>query len=90
MLGVLEINHWHWVGFIACVLFFLALDLGVFHKSAHVVKFKEAIGWFQEKGLTYSLLDPDAYFDYFKVPLMGVGIRGVPRAAGARVLGRAA
>jgi len=45
MLGVLEINHWHWVGFIACVLFFLALDLGVFHKSAHVVKFKEAIGW---------------------------------------------
>jgi hypothetical protein len=31
--------------FITCVLFFLALDLGVFHKSAHVVKFKEAIGW---------------------------------------------
>ncbi len=45
MLGVIEITAWHWAGFIACVLFFLALDLGVFHKSAHVVKFKEAIGW---------------------------------------------
>jgi tellurite resistance protein TerC len=45
MLGVIEITAWHWAGFIACVLFFLALDLGVFHKSAHVVRFKEAIGW---------------------------------------------
>jgi tellurite resistance protein TerC len=45
MLGVIEITAWHWAGFIACVLFFLALDLGVFHKSAHIVRFKEAIGW---------------------------------------------
>jgi tellurite resistance protein TerC len=45
MLGVIEITAWHWAGFVACVLFFLALDLGVFHKSAHIVKFKEAIGW---------------------------------------------
>ena len=27
------------------MLFFLALDLGVFHRRAHVVKFKEALGW---------------------------------------------
>jgi tellurite resistance protein TerC len=45
MLAVIEITPWHWIGFVVCVLFFLALDLGVFHKSAHVVKFKEAIGW---------------------------------------------
>ena len=45
MLAVLEVTPWHYAGFVACVLFFLALDLGVFHKSAHVVKFKEAIGW---------------------------------------------
>ena len=45
MLGVIEISPWHWVIFIACVVFFLALDLGVFHKSAHVVKFKEALAW---------------------------------------------
>jgi len=45
MLGVVEITPWHWAGFIACVLIFLALDLGVFHRSAHVVKFKEAFAW---------------------------------------------
>jgi tellurite resistance protein TerC len=41
----LEITHWHWAGFIACILFFLALDLGVFHRKAHVVSFKEAFAW---------------------------------------------
>ena len=45
MLALVEINAWHWVGFIACVLVFLALDLGVFHRHAHVVKFKEALTW---------------------------------------------
>jgi tellurite resistance protein TerC len=45
MLGAIEITKWHWGGFIACILFFLALDLGVFHRRAHVVKFKEALGW---------------------------------------------
>ena len=45
MLAQLEISTWHWTGFILCVLFFLALDLGVFHRKAHVVKFKEAIAW---------------------------------------------
>ena len=45
MLALVEITPWHWVGFILCVLFFLALDLGVFHRHAHVVKFKEALGW---------------------------------------------
>ncbi len=41
----LELTAWHWAGFVAAVLFFLALDLGVFHRRAHVVKFKEALGW---------------------------------------------
>jgi tellurite resistance protein TerC len=45
MLGLIEITPWHWAGFILCVLFFLALDLGVFHRQAHVVKFKEALAW---------------------------------------------
>jgi tellurite resistance protein TerC len=45
MLALIEITAWHWVGFILCVLFFLALDLGVFHREAHVVKFKEALIW---------------------------------------------
>jgi len=45
MLALIEITGWHWVGFIVCVLFFLALDLGVFHREAHVVKFREALAW---------------------------------------------
>jgi tellurite resistance protein TerC len=45
MLGLIQITPWHWAGFIVCVLFFLALDLGVFHRKSHVVKFKEALAW---------------------------------------------
>ncbi len=40
-----EITPWHWLGFILCILFFLALDLGVFHRRSHVIKFREALGW---------------------------------------------
>ena len=45
MLAWIEITPWHWAGFVLCVIFFLALDLGVFHRRAHVVKFKEALTW---------------------------------------------
>ena len=36
---------WFYAGFIAFVLCVLALDLGVFHKKAHEVSFKEASIW---------------------------------------------
>ena len=36
---------WVWTSFIAFVLLMLTLDLGVFHRRAHVVTVKEAIGW---------------------------------------------
>jgi len=45
MLAIVEITPWHWAGFIVCVLIFLALDLGIFHRHAHTVKFKEALAW---------------------------------------------
>ena len=45
MLALVEITGWHWAGFVACVVVFLALDLGVFHRRAHVVKFREALLW---------------------------------------------
>ena len=47
MTGVqrMEITTMHWVIFIVAVLFFLALDLGVFHREARKVKFKEALAW---------------------------------------------
>ena len=36
---------WIWIVFIALVVVFLALDLGVFHKHEHVIKSKEAGMW---------------------------------------------
>lgn len=45
MLAMVQITVWHWVGFISFLVFFLALDVGVFHRRAHVVKFREALLW---------------------------------------------
>ena len=45
MLAVVAISGWHWAAFISCVLVFLALDLGVFHRHAHSVSFREALTW---------------------------------------------
>jgi tellurite resistance protein TerC len=36
---------WMYAGFVVFVLFLLALDLGVFHRKAHVVSVREALGW---------------------------------------------
>ena len=36
---------WLWIGFNVFVLAMLALDLGVFHKNAHIVTFKESMTW---------------------------------------------
>jgi len=44
-LGVVEIQWWHWTSFVLVILVFLALDLGVFHREAHVVRFREALAW---------------------------------------------
>jgi TerC family integral membrane protein len=44
-MNLVEITPWHWIAFIAFVLFFLALDLGVFHRRPRVVKFREAAAW---------------------------------------------
>ena len=44
--AVITSVHWSaWAAFVACILVFLALDLGVFHRHSHVVKVKEAFGW---------------------------------------------
>jgi tellurite resistance protein TerC len=55
---------WIWVGFIAFVLLMLALDLGVFHRKAHVVTLKEALTWsavWITMGLSFSVL---VYYGY--------------------------
>ncbi len=45
MFALVQITTWHWVGFISCVMIFLALDLGLFHRRPHVVNFREALIW---------------------------------------------
>ena len=42
---IVTITWMHWTAFTLAVVFFLALDLGVFHRKAHSVKFKEALIW---------------------------------------------
>jgi tellurite resistance protein TerC len=47
-----------WLGFVVFVLLMLALDLGVFHRKAHVVGVKEALAWsavWIALGLAFSL-----------------------------------
>src|SRR5215470_10906304 len=36
---------WFYLGFIGLVLLLLAIDLGIFHKNAHAVTFREAASW---------------------------------------------
>jgi len=55
---------WVWIGFIVYVLLMLALDLGVFHRKAHVVSVKEAVSWsavWIAMGLAFAVF---VYFGY--------------------------
>ncbi len=55
---------WIWSGFIAFVLLMLALDLGVFHRTAHVVSVPEALAWsgvWLTMGLAFAVF---VYFAY--------------------------
>jgi tellurite resistance protein TerC len=41
----MDLNIWWWLGFNVFVLAMLALDLGVFHRKAHIVGLREAAVW---------------------------------------------
>lgn len=45
MLALTQIEWWHWATFILAVLVFLAFDLGVLHRTARAVRFREALTW---------------------------------------------
>ena len=53
---------WMYAGFIVLILILLALDLGVFHRTAHVVSVREALGW---SGFWIALGLAFAVFIYF-------------------------
>jgi tellurite resistance protein TerC len=42
---MIEITPWHWAGFIICILFFIALDLGTFSRGPKVLSFTQALLW---------------------------------------------
>ena len=70
---------WIWIAFIAFVLVMLALDLGVFHREAHVVSVKEAIAWsavWLAMGLSFAVFVYFAYEGKMKLTV-DCGARGL-------------
>jgi len=71
---------WIYAGFVAVVLVMLALDLGVFHRHAHEVRMREALGWtvvWVACALAFNVL---VYFMY-EAHWLGIG-RLVPQLDG--------
>ena len=69
----MDLPLWVWFAFIGSVLLMLALDLGVFHRKAHVVSVREAATWsavwvalgLAFGGLVYSWMGPQKGLEYF-------------------------
>ena len=53
-----------WLAFLAFIAILLALDLGVFHRKAHVVSVREALGWTVIWMTTALLFSAFVYFGY--------------------------
>ena len=64
---------WLYVGFTALVLGVMALDLGVFHRKAHAVKAKEALGW-TAFYVALSLLFAVAVYFLYESHVAGLGL----------------
>jgi tellurite resistance protein TerC len=70
---MMDLPLWVWFAFIGSVLLMLALDLGVFHRKAHVVSVREAATWsaiwvalgLAFGGLVYSWMGPQKGLEYF-------------------------
>lgn len=77
---------WMWIGFIILVLILLALDLGVFHRKAHVIKTKEALRWTGAWVAAALLFNLFIYFAY-EYHLLDMGLTNVePDGRAASVL----
>ncbi|MDR1963745.1 MAG: TerC family protein [Planctomycetaceae bacterium] len=64
---------WLWFGFIGLVIFLLLLDLGVFHRKAHVPGIRESLGWTCFWVVLALIFNVGIYFLYEK-HLLGVGL----------------
>jgi len=63
---------WLWIGFIALIMVFLAIDLGVFNRKAHIIGIREAIGWTIVWVVAALLFNTAVYFMY-EHHLFGIG-----------------
>ena len=61
-----------WMGFLILILFLLFLDLGVFNKTDHVMKTKEALGWTALWIVVSLIFNVFIYFAY-EHHLFGIG-----------------
>jgi tellurite resistance protein TerC len=81
-----SMKMWAYVGFIALVMVFLALDLGVFHRDAHEVSMKESITWsciWLACGISFTAFIYYAYQHHW----LGLGLETPIYAGGTIVLG---
>ena len=80
-----SMKMWAYIGFIALVMVFLALDLGVFHREAHEVSMKESITWsciWLACGVSFTAFIYYAYQGHW----LGLGLETPTYAGGAIVL----
>ncbi|MBX3444351.1 MAG: TerC family protein [Planctomyces sp.] len=70
-----------WVGFLLFIGSMVALDLGVFHRKAHTVSFKEAITWTCVWITTALIFNFVVYYLYSSGLLEGVDLNGRPLTA---------
>lgn len=73
---------WIWLGFLAFVVLMLALDLGVFHRHAHVVRIREALIW---SGVWVALALLFSVFVYFGYEAHWLGLGSAVDAVGGQV-----
>jgi tellurite resistance protein TerC len=81
-----SMKMWAYIGFIALVLVFLALDLGVFHREAHEVTMKESMIWsgiWLACGISFTAF---IYYSY-QHHWLGLGLETPTYVGGAIVLG---
>lgn len=64
---------WIWSAFIAFILTLLALDMGVFHREAHVVKTKEALLW-SAAGISLGLAFTGVVYFLYESHWHGIGL----------------
>ena len=72
---------WLYAGFVALVIAFLALDLGVFHRKAHVVSMREAAAWTTVWVVAAMLFGVVVYYAY-QGHWLGIG-HNVPQLDGS-------